>query len=184
MLSKRSFVGLFVACVLSFGFLAGCGGGGGGSACGEWPMACDDDPTGSYQVVKVCGVWPMDCPEASNRATTHSATGSLTLSADGSASLNMDLEYYYSVKVPDSCGLDCEVLDDLIGLCDQSGDQCVCEGYAGTGQSSGFSWRLEGGQVILEYGDPAENGTLCTSGDTARTHFYDGLELLWERTIL
>jgi hypothetical protein len=167
-------------CFFTLVLVVGCGG---GRSCPEPPVTCSTDPTGTFTADAVCGLWPIGCDQASHSASTRSATGTLTLNGDGSAGLDMDLDFTYSTTVPASCGLNCDEVDDLIGLCDQDGDDCVCEGEAGIGSGRSFTWRLEGNQVILDFGEPGETGTLCVSGDIARSHFPDGLEMSWVRKL-
>lgn len=169
------------AILVSLALVAGCGSGGGGGPCGDPLASCSNDPTGSFHIVSVCGLSPMGCPEATSSVNTRSATGSLTINADGSGGLDLDLEFTYTAKVPKSCGLTCEEVDELIGLCDDTGDKCSCAGSAGMGLGASLTWRLEGNDVVLDFGYPEETGELCVSGDLARSHTYDGLELLWER---
>jgi len=171
---------VLIASGLALVSTAGCGDSGGGSPCGEMPATCSDDPTGSFQVVSVCGLRPVGCTQATSSIKNHTKTGTLTVNADGSAGTDLELEFSYTTKVPLSCGMTCEEVDDVIGLCDESGDKCVCDGWAGMGISSGFSWYQEGSDIILDFG-ASGTGSLCVSGDMARSHFYDGLELLWER---
>jgi hypothetical protein len=187
----KKLVASFV-CSLSLAFLAGCGGGSGGT-CANSP-ACGGNIVGTWKITSACAsaspsMFDMSCPGASESGNL-TATGTYTFNADMSYSTSVLVSGTVTVGLPASClsmggvTVTCDELNALFASgaggmaagsahCSSAGSNCNCTiSMTNSPQNdSGTYTTTAAGLLSLMAGGGAtsEQDDYCVSGGTALT---------------
>lgn len=161
---------------ISAALAIGCGGDDGGSGgLGCDTAACGGDPVGVWTVVDSCFEGELtieQCPDLIVKSVDVDQTGTVTIDADMSYTLDLTVSGTASVTFPASCfgGLitDCAQLNDDGTTC--TGDasaECDCDITLDEVTDETGTWSTTGNQITLDDGTEPEVSDYCVQGDRA-----------------